>query len=307
MGFSVISAHFIASNSHFFKGKDVLSLGNPFGSELYFPPHLSSHEISELYKLAPHQRSRHLMMSLLGVSSFKIADICCDEDPDYELDLGRQLLDTYELDSAFDVVLDLGTQEHVFDNTCFLRNVYRFLRPHGLYLFDLPCNNYLEHGFRQYSPTYFYDLCACNPHLLEICSLSLSTSKTHLNVLPLYRLNDKSESISLAKDINEPNGTLSNGKFTSLSIEVFNRLRAQTGVFGAIRKLTCDLDSLSFEVSQCFYRNLSKPSQAKPVSSIFWYSRPMRLLKTSLKTIFLVLPCPILKLRTLSKLSRILD
>lgn len=66
-------------------------------------------------------------------------------------DLNKNL-DAEDLRGAFDTLIDSGTAEHVYDIRQCFQNYADLLRIGGkLYLF-LPANNYLGHGFYQFSP-----------------------------------------------------------------------------------------------------------------------------------------------------------
>ncbi|MEI6340328.1 MAG: class I SAM-dependent methyltransferase [Verrucomicrobiota bacterium] len=56
----------------------------------------------------------------------------------------------------FDVVVDGGTLEHVFNIPVALRNVMELLRPGGRFLSATIPNNWCGHGFYQFSPELFF-------------------------------------------------------------------------------------------------------------------------------------------------------
>jgi SAM-dependent methyltransferase len=61
-----------------------------------------------------------------------------------------------ELEESFDVVIDGGTLEHVFNFPVAIANCMKMLRTGGhLFLFT-PANNFCGHGFYQFSPELFY-------------------------------------------------------------------------------------------------------------------------------------------------------
>jgi hypothetical protein len=59
--------------------------------------------------------------------------------------------------SAFNLVFNGGTLEHVFDVPNALASMSRMLRPGGAVLHVFPVNNWVDHGFYQFSPTLAYD------------------------------------------------------------------------------------------------------------------------------------------------------
>lgn len=61
-----------------------------------------------------------------------------------------------ELDGRFSAVIDGGTLEHVFDFPTAIRNCMRMVEVGGHFLSVAPANNFMGHGFYQFSPELFY-------------------------------------------------------------------------------------------------------------------------------------------------------
>jgi len=61
-----------------------------------------------------------------------------------------------ELGGRFDVVLDGGTLEHVFNFQTALLNAMRMVKVGGRLILNAPANNYFGHGFYQFSPELFF-------------------------------------------------------------------------------------------------------------------------------------------------------
>lgn len=80
-------------------------------------------------------------------SSFEGAQICHD--------LNEAIPD--ELKSKYHVVLDGGTLEHVFDVRQAYKNCMEMVRPGGHFLAISPSNNFMGHGFYQFSPEFFFE------------------------------------------------------------------------------------------------------------------------------------------------------
>jgi len=60
------------------------------------------------------------------------------------------------LAGKFSLVVDAGTLEHVFDVRQSFVNVARLLKVGGRFLSIVPANNFLGHGFHQFSPELYY-------------------------------------------------------------------------------------------------------------------------------------------------------
>ncbi|MEZ6126252.1 MAG: class I SAM-dependent methyltransferase [Planctomycetaceae bacterium] len=84
----------------------------------------------------------------LDHSSFEGAAICHD--------LNEPISDQYH--GRYDVVLDGGSLEHVFDIRQAFRNCMQLVRAGGHYLGITPANNFMGHGFYQFSPEFYFRL-----------------------------------------------------------------------------------------------------------------------------------------------------
>jgi SAM-dependent methyltransferase len=162
MGFDASAIRRMRRERDLFVGRDVLSLG-------LFKPYLLKSQVEKM-ALQRHYSGgeskdfassflRHELgvrsVSSLDVDSYQGADIVCNLNKDLDPDLN----------SKYDLILDLGTLEHLSDFSIAFRNIFQLLRPGGIYYFAVPCNNWMNHGFFQISPTFFFDLCACNDSL----------------------------------------------------------------------------------------------------------------------------------------------
>lgn len=73
------------------------------------------------------------------------------------LDLGEQ----------FDVVINHGTAEHVFNVAQVFLTIHQHCRDGGLMIHDAPFTGWIDHGFYTFQPTLFYDLAAANNYEIE--------------------------------------------------------------------------------------------------------------------------------------------
>ena len=67
-----------------------------------------------------------------------------------------------ELLNRFDVILDCGTLEHIFDLPNALNNICRMLKTGGRVIHISPSSNHIDHGFYMFSPTLFFDFYSAN-------------------------------------------------------------------------------------------------------------------------------------------------
>jgi SAM-dependent methyltransferase len=98
---------------------------------------------------------------MLGIREpVRALDYSAFENAEIVHDLNAPVAET--LHGCFDLVLDSGTLEHVFDVRQSLANVARLLRPGGRVIHISPANNFANHGLYQFSPTLFFDYYAAN-------------------------------------------------------------------------------------------------------------------------------------------------
>ena len=101
-----------------------------------------------------------LFFNLLGIAKVYAMDFSAYEGADFIHDLNQPV--DKSLAGRFDFILDGGTTEHVFDIRQSMRNIATMLRPGGRILHMQPTNNYVNHGFYQFSPTFYYDYYSAN-------------------------------------------------------------------------------------------------------------------------------------------------
>lgn len=58
----------------------------------------------------------------------------------------------------YSAIIDGGTLEHIFNLPVAIENCMKLLRPGGHMIGISPCNNFLGHGFYQFSPEFFFRL-----------------------------------------------------------------------------------------------------------------------------------------------------
>jgi hypothetical protein len=71
-----------------------------------------------------------------------------------------------DLGQRFDIVIDGGTAEHVFDVCQFFKTCHALTLPGGLMLHNNPFRGWLEHGFYNFNPTFYWDIAAANGYEL---------------------------------------------------------------------------------------------------------------------------------------------
>lgn len=109
-------------------------------------------------------------LSLLGAKEIVAIDASDFEGAQIIHDMNHRIPEA--LDSAFDLVVDGGTLEHIFDLPTALRNATRMVRPNGRFISLTQANNFCGHGFYQFSPELYYRfLCPENGYVVDSCIL----------------------------------------------------------------------------------------------------------------------------------------
>jgi hypothetical protein len=90
----------------------------------------------------------------LGISDLIIADASDYEGAGLVHDLNAPLPSDYS--NRFDLVIDGGTLEHVFNVPVAIGNCMRALQVGGMYFGTHPANNLMGHGFYQFGPEFYY-------------------------------------------------------------------------------------------------------------------------------------------------------
>ena len=112
-----------------------------------------------------------------------------------QLDLNQPV----ELPQTYDLILNLGTLEHVFNVPQALKTVHDHIRPGGLMIHGMPLSGWVDHGFYNFQSTFYWDLAAANDYAVEMALY------TQLEPLKLVRLEDREaiSKMSAAKAIGE--------------------------------------------------------------------------------------------------------
>ena len=94
------------------------------------------------------------LLSMLGARTLASVDASAYEGASIIHDMNQDL--PRELDGKFTLVIDAGTLEHIFDFPTAIRNCMRLLEVGGHLVIATPANNFMGHGFYQFSPELFY-------------------------------------------------------------------------------------------------------------------------------------------------------
>ena len=71
-----------------------------------------------------------------------------------------------KLSEQFDLVTNIGTSEHVFNQLMFFENMHNVTKPSGSMVHSLPNQGCYDHGFYNYHPTFIFDLALANQYTI---------------------------------------------------------------------------------------------------------------------------------------------
>lgn len=96
------------------------------------------------------------LMHALGASELVSVDYSDYEGAGVVHDMNRPIPEA--LRSRFSLVVDSGSLEHVFNFPVAVENCMRMVAPGGHFIALTPANNFMGHGFYQFSPELFFSL-----------------------------------------------------------------------------------------------------------------------------------------------------
>lgn len=233
MGYTFNSLSRVLEQRDLFRKKKILTLGT-----LY--PFVNQDEARKLRQrgvvasTAKERFSNHLFVEVLGASSCHSLDVSDYQKSEIICNLNHPVDKKYV--GQYDVVFDGGTLEHLSNLPTALGNIFSLLRTGGIYYFGGPCNNWVDHGFFQFSPTFYRDLCLDNPDL-ELLDLHVSTPRKYYDYA---------------------------SQNVAFKIALFHSRQCLT-VGGIIRK---NGDRLNFDLTQSKYREQHAPAASSTVGDI---------------------------------------
>lgn len=92
-----------------------------------------------------------------------------------------------EMNRQFDITINFGTAEHVFNTYQFFKTVHDLTFPGGLMLHSLPFTGWYDHGFYNFQPTFYWDLARANSY--ELIALIYANSSL-FGTIPIEKRED---------------------------------------------------------------------------------------------------------------------
>lgn len=100
-----------------------------------------------------------------------------------EFDLNLDIRNTYNFRNQYDLVINNGTGEHVFNQHSLYLNFHNLCKKNGLMVNIVPFIDWINHGFYNYNPIFFADLAASNNY--EIIKITLANRDGAELLIPL--------------------------------------------------------------------------------------------------------------------------
>ena len=129
----------------------------------------------------------------------------------FKFDLNKDICTEYNFNSKYDLVINNGTGEHVFNQHSLFLNIHNLTKTNGIMLHVLPFIDWINHGFYNFNPIIFGDLAASNKY--EIIKISLANrngaelkleNKNHTilfeQIKPNNNLSNFNKMLEMAKD-----------------------------------------------------------------------------------------------------------
>ena len=70
----------------------------------------------------------------------------------------------HDLGKKYDLIVNLGTAEHVFNVYQVFRSIHEWLKKDGIVFHHLPMYGEVDHGFYNFHPTFYFDLSLANKY-----------------------------------------------------------------------------------------------------------------------------------------------
>jgi len=146
-----------------------------FGNQRNYVDEKTAYEIRELLQIKKsfyfEKRDRRTpsashFYTWLGVKTYACIDVN-SKDGAMIMDLNKDIREEYGFNRQFDLVLNNGTGEHVFNQSKVFENLHQLCNLGGTILNILPLSPWLNHGFYNYNPVLPRDIAYANNYEWE--------------------------------------------------------------------------------------------------------------------------------------------
>ena len=92
----------------------------------------------------------------------------------FQFDLNQNISQAYKFNERYELVINNGTGEHVFNQYSLYENIHNLTNKNGIMLHIMPFINWVNHGFYNFNPILYADLAAANNY--QILDISLANN-----------------------------------------------------------------------------------------------------------------------------------
>lgn len=193
-------------------GSQTPSINNNFIKSLISTnKHLTKIQKINLNELSKNEKfSTKDFITKIGFNNYNSIDLNGAYES-FKFDLNKDIFTAYDFNSKYDLVINNGTGEHVFNQHSLFLNIHNLTKTNGIMLHVLPFIDWINHGFYNFNPIIFGDLAASNKY--EIIKISLSNrngaelkldNKNHTilfeQIKPNNKLSNFNKMLEIAKD-----------------------------------------------------------------------------------------------------------
>tara|TARA_B100001063_G_C16762070_1_gene556505 strand:- start:257 stop:1105 length:849 start_codon:yes stop_codon:yes gene_type:complete len=132
---------------------------------------ISDSQITNLNKIKDKNFSTRDFFTAINFKDYAAIDINGVQDS-YQYDLNFNIEEKYNFKNQYDLVINNGTGEHVFNQFSLFENFHNLTKKNGIMLNILPFIDWINHGFYNFNPILFADLSAGNDY--EIIKISFA-------------------------------------------------------------------------------------------------------------------------------------
>jgi len=147
-------------------------------------PLFSETDSSKVLKILDSQEDKNALYDLtrlfyknLGIKQYQTIDLN-GLDGAHKFDLNLELKEHYGFKEVFNLVINNGTSEHVFNQKNIFLNSHNLASNKGIMVHMLPFFSWVNHGFYNFNPILFLDLAAVNDY--EILDFSIGNRNKEL-------------------------------------------------------------------------------------------------------------------------------
>jgi hypothetical protein len=139
-----------------------IEIGKMLASTGILPQDIANH--SDVSTKIPSQPGKYIadsaLFQLIGIKPLEAMDVSDYEHGDIIADLNLPV--STDLHNRYNLIVDGGTLEHIFDIRQAMTNINLMVKPGGRVIHISPAANFIGHGFYSFSPELFYEYYSTN-------------------------------------------------------------------------------------------------------------------------------------------------